>query len=103
MNKHYIRVDSNNFIIYGFSDAFEQPQNTDIYIHEGDRHFELNGQINPPLFNEGVPIFKRDGQNIINLTYTDIQVYKDSLPKAEPSLEEKNRADIDYIMIMQGL
>lgn len=49
-NKHYIRIDFNNIIIHGFSDAFEQPKVADICINEqGGRHFELNGVINPPL------------------------------------------------------
>ena len=51
-NKHYIRLDSNNHIIKGFSDAFEQPLETDICINEqGGRQFELNGEINPTLFD----------------------------------------------------
>lgn len=49
-NMHYIRLDENSYIIKGFSDAFEIPLETDICINEqGGRHFELNGEINPPL------------------------------------------------------
>jgi hypothetical protein len=50
MYKWYIRLDANNNIIYGFSDAFEQPLSTDICINESaDRQFELLGVVNPQL------------------------------------------------------
>lgn len=52
-NKHYIRIDEKNRIIEGFSDAFENPLETDICINEnGGRQFELCGCINPNLVNE---------------------------------------------------
>ena len=60
-NKHYIRIDENNFVVKSFSDAFEHPQSTDICINEeGGRHY------NPVLFGEkGVPLFKWvDGEMI---------------------------------------
>jgi hypothetical protein len=51
-NKHYIVVDLNSYVIKGFSDAFEIPQEDDICInHEGGRHFELLGVINPDLLD----------------------------------------------------
>ncbi|MGN6715300.1 hypothetical protein [Anaerocolumna jejuensis] len=51
-NKHFIRLDANSCIIKGFSDAFEQPEDGDICINqEGNRHFELSGQVNPSLFD----------------------------------------------------
>jgi hypothetical protein len=40
--KHYARVDENNIVIQGFSDAFESPLDTDICIDEdAQRHFQL--------------------------------------------------------------
>lgn len=60
-NKHYIRVDSNGFIIHGFSDAFEQPQTGDICINtNGGRQFMLLDQYNPMLldFPSGSPLYK---------------------------------------------
>jgi hypothetical protein len=42
LNKHYIRIDTNNYVIYSFSDAFEQPLETDILIEEGERHYNLD-------------------------------------------------------------
>ena len=52
-NKHYIRVDSNGIVTKGFSDAFEQPLETDICINKkGGRHFTIDGVVNPPLYTE---------------------------------------------------
>lgn len=61
-NKHYIRLDVNKCIVKGFSDAFEQPEDGDICINqEGNRHFELLGQVNPNLFDGyGCPEYKYD-------------------------------------------
>lgn len=42
MNKHYIKTDNNNYIIKSFSDAFEQPSETDIFIENGGRHYNLD-------------------------------------------------------------
>lgn len=63
MNKHYIRLDENNMIIKGFSDAFETPSETDICIREDiGRHFAINNTINPVMFGElGEPLYKYNG------------------------------------------
>lgn len=43
MNKHYITVDGNSLVTKAFSDAFEQPLDTDICVNEnGGRHYNLN-------------------------------------------------------------
>ena len=40
--KHYIRTRKDGAITHGFSDAFEQPESTDILINDkGGRHFRL--------------------------------------------------------------
>jgi len=41
MNKHYIRLDG-IFIVKSFSDAFETPLETDIFIEDGGRHYNLD-------------------------------------------------------------
>lgn len=51
-NKHYIRIES-GVVVHGFSDAFEEPRETDICITEtGGRQFEIDGEINPSLYDE---------------------------------------------------
>lgn len=74
-NKHYIRLEGNK-IIKGFSDVFEQPQDGDICIGEGGRHFELNGQCNPPLADGGVYLYKYENGEIIALTQEEIEASK---------------------------
>lgn len=76
-NKHYIKLDANNCIIKGFSDAFEQPEETDICINqEGGRHFELLGQVNPSLLDDyGCPEYKfnKDTQTILETSNVEKQ------------------------------
>ena len=81
-NKHYIRTNNDNNITRGFSDAFEQPQGGDICINEqGGRHFELFGEINPPLRDEnGIPMYKWNGKNAVKRTAEEIQTDIDALP-----------------------
>lgn len=68
MNKHYIRLDQENNIIKGFSDAFEEPQKNDVCICEsGGRHFEMLEVINPLLKNmEGNYLFKYENNKVVN-------------------------------------
>ena len=41
--KHYIRVSEEGFVTKAFSNAFEQPLDTDICVNEdGGRHYNLN-------------------------------------------------------------
>ncbi|MCL2718099.1 MAG: hypothetical protein FWE14_04890 [Lachnospiraceae bacterium] len=67
-HKHYIRkADEENevygcFIVFGFSDAFEQPIENDVLISEnGSYQFRLfpDGEENPKLFDDnGVPLYR---------------------------------------------
>jgi hypothetical protein len=58
--RHYIRLDGENNLIFGFSDAFEEAVEGDVLITEkGGRHFELDGVINPSLFtNDGRLLYR---------------------------------------------
>lgn len=102
-NKHYVKLDLNNYIIKGFSDAFEQVIETDIYISEGGRHFELNGVINPSLFNNGVPIYKFIDDTVTVLSDADIQAYKASLPPILPTQEDRVTSLENAIAILMGV
>ncbi|MCG8401359.1 MAG: hypothetical protein MJA84_07150 [Firmicutes bacterium] len=100
-NIHYIKLDDQNRIVKGFSNAFEQPEITDICINEhGGRHFELNGQINPPLFNnQGIPLYKWDGTQVIERTQQEIQSDIDALPPAPKTELEILRETVDQLVI----
>lgn len=109
-NKHYIRLDDQRNIVYGFSDAFEQPQEYDICINEhGGRHFELLGQTNPSLRNDqGVYLYRYVDGEVVAKTQEEIQSEIDALPKPMPiqSAEEKAeeaRAVACYVGMMVGV
>ena len=84
MYNHYIRLQDNK-IVKGFSTAFEQPLKDDILIAEdAQRHFELNGQTNPPLTDE---------QGITKYKYVDGQV----MARSEQEIEADQPAPVPVI------
>lgn len=76
MAKHYIRIDENNKVIYGYSDSFEKSLSTDICINEdGARQFELLGEVNPILLDSrGCHRFIYDSKT----TSTEIEIVEDA-------------------------
>lgn len=72
--KHYIRINDKNEVIHGFSNAFEEPLESDICITEtGERHFQ------PQLQERGVWRYTWDGEAMVK---------RDVNPIARP-IEEK--------------
>lgn len=92
--KHYIRVNAQDVVIHCFSDAFEKPGTDDICINEqAGRHFELFGQVNPLITTaEGVPMYKWDGEQVVERTEQEIQADIDALPPHPPSAQERLEA-----------
>lgn len=90
MAKHYVSVNESGVVLRGFSDDFEQPTENDVCINEdGDRHFELNGVVNPPMAdNRGVPLYKLvDG---LVVERTDTEKSADIVPdEPDPTFEER--------------
>lgn len=92
--KHYIRIDNNNRVVGGFSDAFPsiycEILETDICINEqGGRKFELFGVPNPPLTDEhGVYIYKYVDSVVLERTAAEIQadIAKINVPISETEL-----------------
>ena len=76
MSKHYIRIDEENKVIYGYSDDFEEVVEGDICINEnGGRHFELLGEVNPNLLDENsCHRFRYDSET----TSTEVEVVEDA-------------------------
>ena len=103
-NKHYIRV-VDGIVTKGFSDAFEEPTDTDICINEkGGRHFEIDGEINPPLFNEQMCYLYRYDGELRKATDEELKAeFEANYTEPEPTEEEKLRADIDFLAIMTGV
>lgn len=92
MNNHYIKIDTDKNIIKGFSDAFEQPLINDICINEdGERHFELNGIINPSLINsQGIYLYKYVNGEVVTKNDDEIQQEISELPVVvqEPTIAD---------------
>jgi len=93
-NKHFIRVDASKNIIHGFSDAFENPIETDILINDnGGIHFQLivDGeptQENPPLHDEyGTPLYNWDGNQVTRRTNEEIEADRPE-PDNTPSIHQ---------------
>ena len=82
-NRHYITKNENNIITNGFSDAFQQPTETDILINsEGGTQFRLTpgGEENPPLFNHyGIPLYKWHRNKIAKRTQKELDADLDKL------------------------
>lgn len=96
-NKHYIHIDQTSNITKGFSDAFEQPQLGDICIaEEAGRHFELLGEVNPPLMDaNGVYLYRYTGGEVTAKTPEEIEEEAASKvieTPAVPTLEERVKA-----------
>ena len=94
-NRHYIKVDSSNRIVDGFSDAFRQPDEGSICINEqGGYQFRLfpGGEENPSLFDwDGmIPLNKWEGGEVVKRTEEEIEADRAQIPipAPEPTIEE---------------
>ena len=97
--KHYVRIDGKTNIIKGFSDAFEQPQQTDIFLHDGERHFEMNGEINPPLTTfDGIYLYRYNNE-VIPKTEQEIESER-VIPIPKPTIQEQLDSQSQAIMFL---
>lgn len=112
-NKHYISVDAQNRIIDSWSNGPhpEKDINNAICINDiGSYQFRLfpDGEENPVLFTDDmIPLYKWDGESIISRTDEEIEADRAEMianqPTPKPTEIEKLRADLDYVMLMNGL
>lgn len=67
LTKHFIRLNRTGYIIHGFTDFYEKPRPTDLFLHEenynkfrfANYRFEGNFLINPVFFDRnGYPQYK---------------------------------------------
>ena len=101
--KHYIRVE-NGIVTKGFSSAFETPLDTDICINEkGGRHFEINGVINPPMFDERFcHIYRYDENGLRKATQEELDAeYAANYVEPEPTEDELQWQAITDVEIAQ--
>ena len=107
---HYITVNERNCVTDGWSDGphlERTPAENDILLNsKGGYQFRLfpDGEENPALFtDDGIPLYKWDGVQVLARTEEEIEEDRAALPEPEPTEMEKLRADVDYIMVMEGL
>lgn len=106
-NKHYIRVE-NTMVVKGFSDAFETPLETDICINEkGGRHFEIDGEINPPLYDERMCHIYRYDTELRKATAEELNsewaATKPEEPISEEDITMEMLADHEYRLCIMEL
>lgn len=97
-NKHYITLDENCNIINGFSDAFNQPSQSDICINNlGGRHFILNGIENPQLIDKQVYLYKFVDLTVIKKTDEELQLESKNIitPLSD---EQKYKDMVNFLM-----
>lgn len=84
-NKHYIRTNQNGYIVYGFSDAFDSPLETDICIdQQGGRKFELLGVVNPEIHNlQMCYLYKYENGAVRLSTADELQEQLSGMPTPE--------------------
>lgn len=106
-NKHYIRTDDRGVIIHGFSDAFEQPIETDICINEyGGRQFRLipDGTENPPLRDmHGVALYKWYCRIIVERTEEERHVDIASHIPLQPTVDQQRLAELTLKQAQQDM
>lgn len=108
-NNYYIALDGRGCITDGWSDGPhpERSPSEGICINNrGDYQFKLfpDGEENPFLFNEqGIPLYRWDGKEIILRTEEEIAADLAALPEPEPTLEEKNESKLDFLMVLNGM
>ncbi|UKS27206.1 hypothetical protein LOZ80_38100 [Paenibacillus sp. HWE-109] len=97
--KHYIRIDTNNIVTHGFSDAFEQPQQGDVQLDgEFGRHFQT-----PLTTGRGQYKYKLIDGIITERTQTELDAEWAARPPAEPSTESRLAAAEAALLALMGL
>lgn len=82
-NKHYYRLDASGFVIYAFSDAFEQPLENDFLFETGGRQF------NPIITNERYQyIYKVVNDEVIERTQEELDAEWEARPPAPKSPDQ---------------
>ena len=110
-NRHYVLVDPQNCITFGWSDGLDSNHDVSkaICINEqGSYQFRLfpDGEDNPRLLTlDGIPLYKWDSENhkVLKRTNEEIENDRQALPKPKPSAQEQMRADIDFLAALQGI
>jgi hypothetical protein len=108
-NRHYIRINDSGYIIKGFSDAYEAPEDTDICINEqGGRQFEILGIVTTSMANrESCYLFKYENGEVRKATEAEIQEQRAAIPPSPPDeitmlKEQLTQARSDAILALNA-
>ena len=110
-NKHYIAVDDRGRIVDAWSDGplRDKPTEGAVCINErGGYQLRLiidgvETEENPPMWTEdGIPLYKWDGVAQRPRTQEEIAADRAAIPPAPPTEMEQIRADVDFILAMEG-
>lgn len=94
-NRHFIKCREDGCIVDGFSDAFRQPEDTDICINEqGGYQFRLfpGGEENPCLldWDDMIPLYRWDGE-VLRRTEEEIEAERAAIVRPVPPPTDKER------------
>jgi hypothetical protein len=93
--KHYIRINSNNEIIHAFSDAFEQPEKTDILLKETEeRHCQFQVMSDKYI---GKYKYKYVDGEIIEKTEEELYTAEERKADKIKQINNKAKADIEAV------
>lgn len=111
MYRHYITIDHKNRITNGWSTG-EHPgrgpgEHDALLTDEGGVAFVLLGIEHPALFTDDtdrIPLYAWENGAARARTEAEIDADRPGpAPEPEPTELERLRADVDYIMVMEGL
>jgi hypothetical protein len=103
----YVKVDTNNNIIVINSSAFITDTTGWTQIDEGygDKYHHAQGNYFDKgiITNSGIYRYKLVNNIPVEKTADQIASEEASIPTPPPSLEEQNRADLDYMAVILGV
>lgn len=108
-NRHYVTTRPDGAITDAWSDGPNQEKDTTGAIcisEQGGYQFRFypGGEENPPICTEdGIPLYKWDGEKAILRTQDEIETDRTAIPAPPPSAQEQLRADVDFIAAMMGV
>ena len=107
-NKHYIKVDSSNRVVDGWSDGPHPEKDTTDAIcinDKGGYQFRINGgEENPSLFDwpDMIPLYKYESGEVVKRTEEEIEADRANLPKpdspsSDSSIDELAQAYLEGV------
>lgn len=121
-NRHYITIRPDGAIADAWSDGPHPNKSTEnaICINEQGGYQlrllvafyrDVKGDVwhqrteeNPPIYTEdGIPLYKWDGSQVVPRTEEEIEADRAAIPAPPPSAQEQLRADVDFIAAMTGV